>query len=393
MKVYIDISSLMSVSFITGIQRVVREVIIRMLLEKDFVIILLNYDDKNEVFQIVNNEKFTLFFRDDIDTAIDALTSELCLIDDIPSGAVFFDIDSVWMSILKRSYLLPKLKENGVRIAVQIYDIIPITQPQYCHQSTVFGFINYLSSNLKYADIIMVSTQSTLTAINDLTDRLKINRINGVVVPLGSDFKKTDEQIEQIDEEVAFIAKKKKYILMVGTIEPRKNHKLLLDAYDNYLIDKEINIIIAGRIGWNVNEFEKRLQAHSKFNKSIFHINGANDATIDYLYRNAFLVAFPTYNEGFGLPIIEAFERGTPVVASDIDVLKEVGGDFCQYFDPDNPKALADLILENYENEQIYYQRKRRISDYEPFTWDQSTQLMIDALNSLYDEKRIVTDN
>lgn len=383
MKVFIDVSNLITVDFITGIQRVVREIVLRMLKAQNFDITLMNYNVNIKKYEVIDNQKFLDYFEYNLGTVGNLITTKVCDINDIPTNSVFFDIDSVWMSRIKRSYLLPILKKNGVKIAVQIYDIIPITHPQYCHQNTTFFFMNYLVAHLSHADIIMVSTNSTLNEINKLTANLHIERINGVVVPLGSDFKDDKLAKGDIDKKVKKIANKDKYILMVGTIEPRKNHKILLDAFDKYLINENLNIIIAGRIGWNIVDFEERLKNHEQYNKRIFHIEGANDATIDYLYKAAFFVVFPTYNEGFGLPLIESIERGTPVIASKIDVLQEIGGDYCQYFDPDNAKELADIIKTNVARLDEYKNLKDKLTNFRTFTWDRSTELMISTIESL----------
>ena len=387
MKVYIDITSLVNVKFITGIQRVVREIVIRMLESKIYDIVLLSYNNNKMVFEIIDNYRFLQCFKYNVSDVNNIKTIKVCNIDEMKAGSVFFDIDSVWFSRLKRSFLLPILKANGVKIAVQIYDIIPVTHPQYCHQNTIYWFMNYLGAHLQYADLVILSTQSTLDAINQLTDSLSVKRINGMVVPLGSDFKEVNKEGFSVDKEIKKISEKRRYLLMVGTIEPRKNHKVVLDAFDLSLHEHDINIIIAGRIGWNVEDLEKRIKSHKHYGNRIFHITDANDTTIDYLYKNAFQVIFPTYNEGFGLPIIEAIERGTPVIASNIGVLKEVGKEYCQYFNQDNPQELAEIVISNLTNIKEYQLRKDRTKEYIPFTWDQSASLMVEAIATLSNNK------
>jgi len=389
MKVYIDISKLIMVDFITGIQRVVREIVVRMVKSDKFDVVLLNYNRKIREFEIISNDKFLAHFEHNQGEVKDIVTSETCSIDEIPCNSIFFDIDSVWVSKFKRSYILPILKKNGVKIAVQIYDIIPITHPQYCHQNTTYFFMNYLAAHLEYADIIIVSTESTKQEINMLTDQLSLGRKKIEVVPLGSDFIDDVTKKGDVDKTVIKIAARQKYILMVGTIEPRKNHKLLIDAYDKYLSNENINIIIAGRVGWNVEEFVKQLMGHYDYNSRIFHVEGANDATIDYLYRNAFYVAFPTYNEGFGLPLIEAIERGTPVAATNIGVLREVGKDFCQYFEQDNAKELADIIKACLQDQTAYTKIKEKLANFVGIKWDESAEMMISVLQDFLLESQL----
>ena len=111
-----------------------------------------------------------------------------------------------------------------------------------------------------------------------------------------------------------------------------------------------------------------------------FYFDGANDDTINFLYEHAFFTLFPTQYEGFGLPIIESFLHETPVLATDIAVLREVGGGFCDYFKM-NDKADLLRILSHYRADQAAYTaRKSGLSAYRPLTWDQSEALMWDAL-------------
>ena len=199
---------------------------------------------------------------------------------------------------------------------------------------------------------------------------------------LGADFKPQTSVTSEVRPEVKKIGAMGKYLLMVGTIEPRKNHQLVLDAFDKGLDDLGINIIFAGRIGWIKQEFLDRMYNHKQYGKRIFHIDKASNADIDYLYKNAFVVAFPTHMEGFGLPLVEALERQTPVVATNIDVLKEIGKNYCEYFEDDNVddfiKCVRKLMKQsNYEG------KKKLLKNYQVFTWDESAKIMMDAILDL----------
>ena len=180
---------------------------------------------------------------------------------------------------------------------------------------------------------------------------------------------------------------------MVGTIEPRKNHSLVIDALENGLAEKGISVIFAGRIGWNVEKLEKRIKSHPLLKKNLFFIEKPNDATVDMLYKNAFAVAFPTFNEGFGLPVIEAFQRGTPVIASDIGVLHEVAGDMAEYFDPTDKDDFIRCVSRLADDENAYKALKDRVKKYVPFTWNQAAEAMENAVMSVSENARFVSDD
>lgn len=388
--IYSDITNLMSVDFLTGIQRVVREIIVRMLKDNDISMNLLTYNEKLNVYQLLDNDRFLDFFENKAGEKEDIYSDVLVDFTDIPSGAVFFDIDSVWNSRLKRSWLFPLLKQKGVKIVTQLYDLIPITHPQFAHENTCMNFMVYAGANIEYSDLIITSAQATVDALDDLCDRLGRKRKKCVVVPLGADFS-ANSSGEEIDGEIVSIASGR-YILMVGTVEPRKNHSLVIDALENGLADLGINVVIAGRIGWNVAELEKRIKEHPLLGKNLFFLDRPNDAAVDLLYKNALAVAFPTFNEGFGLPMIEAFCRHTPVIASDIGVLREVGGDLAYYFDPHDADSFISTVKSLIEDETEYQRKKAELEKFVPFTWDDSAEMFSAAVRSVNENMVQVPD-
>lgn len=383
MKVYIDVSNLVSVNFLTGIQRVVREIVLRLCKRTDMELILLSYSNENQVFNIVDENAFVDFFDKGIGNKNDFFSHRKLSVNDIEAGSVFFDIDSVWNSRMRRSYLFTALKNQGVKIAVFIHDVLAVTHPQFAHQNTAFFFMDYIGATLIYADIIITSTQTTLNEINKLSKKLDLPEKPGFVAALGSDFKQNNKMEEVVDVEVKKALGSKKYALIVGTIEPRKNHAVLLRAFDKALFDRDLCLVFAGRFGWNIDELKKEIENHPQLGKKFFHIAGANDATIDYLYKNAYCTLFPTFNEGFGLPLIESIERGIPVVTSDIPVLKEIGKDFCAYFDPNDEDELIAIIDKYLDDSNFYNDIKQRLHKYIPFTWDKSADKMAKALLTL----------
>lgn len=389
MKIYIDISVLTLATFITGIQRVAREIILRLLEKGNLEIVLLHYNAKEDAYHIIDNQRFVRYYSGHGGVKNRMITPRRLAIGDMGQGDVFFDLDAVWMCRVRRSYLLPLLKKQGVRIVVHIYDIISITHPQYCLERGVYQFMDYLGAHLQYADEIIVNAQATVDELRLLAERLDIPLPPCHVVPLGADFRQRRQiSEEQIPEGVRQAAGGAPYILMVGTIEPRKNHKLLLQAYDMGLKQAGYHIILAGYMGWHMEEFQQELQAHPDYNNGIYHFNGLEDSAIDYLYQHARFLAFCSYTEGFGLPLLESIQRGTPVIAADIPVSREVAGGYCDWFRQDDAADLCRVVLE-YEDEERYRQRKESLREYRPTSWAQCCEHMEEVLcgkrNRLYD--------
>ena len=351
MKIYIDVSVLTLATFVTGIQRVTREITIRLIEKEQENVVLLHYNARENIYHRINNDAFCQYYRYGKGVKNKMITRERIELSEMTEGDVFFDLDAAWMCRVKRSWLLPILKKQGVRIVAHIYDIISITHPQYCLERGVYNFMDFIGAHLQYADDIIVNAQATVDELQRLTQRLRISLPTCHVVPLGADFAKQEIITEdQVPKNVVEAVQNRPYILMVGTIEPRKNHKLLLEAYDKGLKEMGYNIIMAGYMGWNMEGFEQKLESHPDYGKRIFHFTGLDDKAIAFLYQHAKFLAFCSYTEGFGLPIIEAIQRGTPVLAADVPVLREVGGDYCVWFEQDNAEELCEAVEQNKKN-------------------------------------------
>ena len=371
-RIYIDVTYFLSAKFLTGTQRVVNSVskeLIKLMPEKVCFVI---YDSEKKGFREVdfNSKSF-------VDDRVYGPK-------DLNPGDVFFDLDAVWNNTYKRSVLYPQLKHYGIKIAVYVYDIIPITHPQFAHAETRFNFMNFVGAYLQYADILIASAQSTLDEIGKLEGQLGLSHVNGYVSWLGSDFSEAKTQIskEKVPEKVVSAAKGK-YVLSVGTIEPRKNHKLLLDAFDDGLFDRDVKLIFAGKAGWNIDEISSRMEKHQRRDEDFFWFTGLSDEAIEYLYQNAYLVAFPSFTEGFGLPIVESLERGTPVIAADVPILREVGKDYCEYFDPKDFTALKETIERLLDERDAYEKLQKKALEFSSFSWEEVAKNILNALNTL----------
>ena len=128
-----------------------------------------------------------------------------------------------------------------------------------------------------------------------------------------------------------------RYFLMVGTIEPRKNHDTLLDAYAAYrrTTSEPVGLVVAGAEGWNAAATTKRLQEEP----GAVWFGSVTPQILRALYHGAVALMLPSWDEGFGLPVIEAMASGTPVVVSTARALIEVAGDAAMIAAPDDARA------------------------------------------------------
>jgi glycosyltransferase involved in cell wall biosynthesis len=136
--------------------------------------------------------------------------------------------------------------------------------------------------------------------------------------------------------------------LAVGTLEPRKNHRLLLDAFERvWSAGADATLVVIGRPGWGGDEIGAAIRSHAEHGRRLWLFSDVNDAELSGAYARADGLVMASRAEGFGLPIIEAERDGLRVLASDIPAHREVAGPDCRFFDPDDPGQLASLVLED----------------------------------------------
>lgn len=387
--IYIDISNMIIQSFISGIQRVVREgtqYLIKNQEKWGCRVHVMTWDAQKRAYHILDSEKYLLWLSNGGEIS-SCGSGQMVLPEQMKKGSVFFDIDAIWGNQPKRSYVYSVLRHREVKIAMLIYDIIPITHPQYFREDLITLFLGYLDTGLAYSDLIFTNSQFVADEIKDVARQINRAAPRFAVAPLGANFLVCRKSDPNIDPEVKRVAKSAPYLLLVSTIEPRKNHKVILDCFDRYLKDTDINIIFAGRKGWDVDKLLERIYQHPMYGKRIFHFEGKNNETISYLYQKAMYTVFPTYVEGFGLSAVETLIAHTPALLSDVPVMREVAGEYAQYFDPNSAKQLSKLVLEGLSHPDIYQQRKDMLKTYRPVTWEDFGKSIMEGLERLrFDE-------
>lgn len=134
-----------------------------------------------------------------------------------------------------------------------------------------------------------------------------------------------------------------KYLLMVSTIEPRKNHARLLTAWSTLMTDRDpsIKLVLVGNTGWGSEELTQEMRAWIDTG-ALFVLSGVPAADLCTLYRHAVATVCPSLAEGFDYSGLESMASGGVVVSSDIAVHREVYGDATEYFDPHCTRSLAD---------------------------------------------------
>ena len=177
---------------------------------------------------------------------------------------------------------------------------------------------------------------------------------------------------------------KGRFALFVGTIEPRKGHDMILDVWCR-LLDKgvpqrrDFKLVLVGQRGWKVDGLMHRLDK-PVFAGNLLHIAGADDATLAALYRDAAFCLLPSEDEGFGMPVIEAFARGKAIIASDAGALPEVVGGLSPCLPPGDSAAWFALLEHWIEDARARAPYEAAIGErFRPVTRDLAAAEIFDA--------------
>ncbi len=250
-------------------------------------------------------------------------------------------LDSSWFAGI--FVCTEEFRARGGHVCGVLYDLIPFSHPETVQESTRQAHTSWWNEAPKYLDSVICISQAVANEFIEWqrrqfpeNARIPENKIS--YFHLGSELPDSVEEIAKYKFE-------KPYGLIVGSIEPRKNHALALDAFE-ILWSKgvQIDLVIVGAHGWHSEALIKRMKTHTEFGKRLILIQDANDKDLATLYADAVVAICPSFAEGFGLSIVEAFQRGTRVLCSDIPVFREVAGKNAGYFSPFDALSLAQAI-------------------------------------------------
>lgn len=380
----VDISDLYRTKGRTGIQRVVREVLSRLSKDKrnTHELRLLSFDTEKLRYDVFSGKDVADFLTGKIDAM--SISGQL-EVADLNGNDIFFDLDSTWNVSLKRAFLYDQLKRQQVYIITYIYDLIPLQLPARTHENTLRNYATFISAVYAYADFVMFDSRS---AEQDFLAKKQkygvVRHIPTLVTKLGADFshrgKPSSYEISQLGN---FI--NSKYLLFVGTLEPRKLQNTAISALESIVRKHpDIHLVLAGKKGWHSDQTVRRVKKHRLYNKNLHWVEGPSDAVLSYLYENSYMGIYLSKYEGYGLPIAEPLAYGKPTIASDNSSMYEVGKEFADYATFNTPNEVAELVEKYLDNDSLYEKRVENIkNEFHPLSWDDVYETIFLALQGM----------
>ncbi|MBL4866149.1 MAG: glycosyltransferase family 4 protein [Pseudomonadales bacterium] len=234
-------------------------------------------------------------------------------------------LDSSWNG--DGAPIVERLKQEGISIVSVFYDLIPITHPQFCDANLVRTYKAWFAWVQGIADGFVAISETIRDELKGTLEvsmgKAGVDKLFFDYFYLGCELSGANEENEISSKVLSLYSVDESVYLMVGTIEPRKNHHHLLDVFDElWAKGEKFRLCFVGGVGWKCQDLIDRVEHHEYLNDRLYMFNDLGDTNLAYCYKHARALIFPSFVEGFGLPLVEAMQWGAPVMASDIPVLE-----------------------------------------------------------------------
>ncbi len=304
----------------------------------------------------------------------------------VEAGDVFLVLGSTWFHPFYAAMLCQARERFGLRIAVLFYDAIPLIRPEWCDRNLVARFRHWATSLLPLADSPLTISQATGQDLVTFAARESLTlRQQPVAIPVGTGFGCNPDTADATPRSDRLPAPRS-YVLIVSTIEARKNHALLFRVWrrllDEMPADAVPRLVFAGKVGWLVEDLMQQLRNTDRLGGKIVLIDDPHDSELAQLYRGCLFTVFPSFYEGWGLPVTESLGFGRPCVISNASALPEAGGTLARYFDPENGGEAYRVIrraIEDKAGTEAWAERVR--TEFRPVSWNESARALLRILD------------
>ncbi len=274
------------------------------------------------------------------------------------AGDIFVGLDLQHHVVLAQHAFLQGWRDRGVKVWFVVHDLLPVLMPQVFPEGVQAIHQRWLETISRFDGVVAVSRDVAdemvewLKAFGPKRERsLTINwSHHGADVEQSVPTKGLPSDAEQV---LAALPSRPSF-LMVGTIEPRKGYAQTLKAFEQLWAEGvDVNLVIVGQEGWkplpedmrrDIPATVNKLRAHPERGKRLFWLEGISDEYLEKVYAASTCLIAASYGEGFGLPLIEAAQHKLPIIARDIPIFREVVDKHAYYFSGTHPNDLAAAV-------------------------------------------------
>ena len=276
-----------------------------------------------------------------------------------------------------------KLSKYKLQPIFFVHDLIPVFHPEYCRSGEAEKHNARMNTALKLGQGIIVNSDSTLAELNVYAKSI------GQPLPLTIAAKLSAAKLPEPDP-IPIIDSP--YFVILGTIEPRKNHLMILQVWRRLveqLRDAAPKLVIIGQRGWECENVVDMLERCELLHDFVLERPNCSDTELATYLRHTKSLLFPSFAEGYGLPLVESLTLGTPVIASNLQVFHEIAGDVPDYLDPLDGVGWLDKIKEfSLPNSQPRAEQLKRMKSFEAPSWSTHFNLVDQFICDIADRQK-----
>jgi len=277
------------------------------------------------------------------------------------AGSILFNVGH---SGLEQDVYPAMLRRQQVRPLFVVHDLIPITHPEYCRQGERERHITRMNNVLAVASGVIANSQATMNELACFAENSGQPMPRSVVALLAPGMSGISPGKRPMAPP---------YFVILSTIEPRKNHWLLLQMWRGLverLGEQAPRLMVIGQRGWECENVVDLLERCEHLKGFVDEHSICSDTELVTYLHHAQALLFPSFAEGYGMPLVEALALGVPVIASDLPVFKEIADEIPEYIDPLDGKRWSELIVEYAKSDsQLRSAQLKRIKDFKVPTW------------------------
>ncbi|MCW2382170.1 glycosyltransferase family 4 protein [Sphingobium sp. B2D3C] len=282
------------------------------------------------------------------------------------TGAIYLNVGHTGLDKVSHEAWVQK---SGVRPIYFVHDLIPITHPEYCRPRELEKHRHRITALLRNGTGIIGNSRDTLDELKIFASyQGSLEMPPTLLAPLGADF--SDRQQAPRPDTTLPV---RPYFVMLGTIEGRKNHLFILTIWAEMarrLGAACPQLVIIGQRGWESEQAVDMLERSAALRGHVIELSRCDDAELQAHMCGARALLFPSFVEGYGLPLVEALASGTPVIASNLGVFRELAGDIPDYLSPIDGLGWSQLIEDFAQPDSIRRaEQLKRLAGWQPPTW------------------------
>lgn len=256
------------------------------------------------------------------------------------------------------------LRRRSVKPLVVVHDLIPISHPEYCRPGELDKHVRRMNTVLGFASGVITNSDATLEDLRAFAQRSGQPMPPAAAALLASAVLPAPSPVRPLAAP---------YFVMLSTIEPRKNHWMLLQLWRKLIErhgEQAPRLVVIGQRGWECENVVDLLERCESLRGVVTELPRCSDADLATYLRHAQALLFPSFAEGYGMPLVEALALGTPVIASDLPVFREIAGDIPDYLDPmDGLGWMARIESFSDRASALPAAQMQRMAGYAPPTW------------------------